>query len=211
MNEDINEVLFNRQVNYLIIEKLWKYNGKSIYELYNLLGITQNTYSRIRTADQYHKVNLDKEWDKKGSGLQKLGLSKEIMTGKKMIEIDGIEKKDWEEYWQCRNMKKEDDKANVKSNNMAYFMEKLRKALKKLSMKETIREDIDRLYYFVIHGRPVDQGVRDIEMQDLKTSLNRIDIQKIKVCNNELREEICKLLKERYDQVNTVIQYYNLK
>lgn len=98
----------------------------------------------------------------------------------------------------------------VRISNMQYFNNKLVNTFKKLSISEPIKGDIDRLYYFIESGRPVDLGVRDIEMQDLKMSLNRIDIQKIKVCDNKLREEICMLLKERYEQINAVIQYNKL-
>ena len=207
---DDKEILFNRRVNYLIIEKLWiSVKGKGfITDLHTLLKIDKNMYTRIRKANTYNVVNLERLWNQKDSGIKKLGLSKEIMTGEKMIEIEGIERKDWEEYWKYRDMEKTKDPVRI--NNMQYFNNKLNSALKKLSPNEPNKRDIDRLYYFIIYGRPADSGIQDIEMQDLKTSLNRIDIQKIKVCDNKLREEICMLLKERYEQINTVIQYNKL-
>lgn len=98
------EILFNRRVNYLIIERLWKYKKKDIEDLYALLKINKNMYTRIRKASAYSVVNLEKLWNQKESGLKKLGLSKEIMTGEKMIEIEGIKRKHWKEYWENRDM-----------------------------------------------------------------------------------------------------------
>lgn len=202
------EILFNRQVNYLIIEKLWKYKHKNIDDLYTLLGINANIYSRIRKPNEYNTVNLENYWKRKESGLKKLGLSEEIMTGKKMIEINDIKKEEWEEYLKCRYGEKTEIGRN---SNMASFDRKIKNAFGKLSVNESVKEDIDRLYFFVTYDRPVDLGIRDSEMRDLVTSLKRINIQKIKVCDSELREEVCGLLKERYEQVNAVIQYNNLK
>ena len=50
-----NEILRNRQVNYLIIEKLWEHHnkGKGKDEFYEMIGIDKNAYTRIRTADTY--------------------------------------------------------------------------------------------------------------------------------------------------------------
>lgn len=202
------EILFNRQVNYLIIEKLWKYKHKNIDDLYTLLGINANIYSRIRKPNEYNTVNLENYWNRKENRLNKLGLSEEIMTGKKMMEINGIKKEDWEEYLQYRYGEKKEKNRN---SQMVSFDRKIKEAFGKLSVNESIKGDIDRLYFFVTYDRPVDSGTRDIEMQDLLTSLNRIDIQKVKVCDKELREEVRNKLKEWYEQVNVVVQYSNLE
>lgn len=201
------EIQFNRQVNYLIIEKLWKYKHKNIDDLYTLLGINANIYSRIRKPNEYNTVNLEKYWKEK-SGLKKLGLSEEIMTGKKMMEINDIKREEWAEYLKYRYGEKKEKNRN---SQMVSFDRKIKEAFGKLSVNEPIKGEIDKLYYFVTYDRPFDLGTRDIEMKDLLTSLNRIDIQKVKVCDKKLREEVCELLKERYEQVNAVIQYNNLE
>ena len=100
MREEISqEVLFNRQVNYLIIEKLWEFlnKGADKKKFYDLMGVNKNAYCRIRTADTYNLVDLERRWDEKNSALKKIGLSREIMVGIEQIEIRDISQKDWGE------------------------------------------------------------------------------------------------------------------
>ncbi|MDY2699114.1 MAG: hypothetical protein SOV61_06165 [Lachnospiraceae bacterium] len=204
------EVLFNRQVNYLIIEKMWEYlnKGKDKQELYNLIGINKNMYYRIRTADTYNCVNLDRRWDYENSSLRKTGLSKEIMTGLEMIEIEGITKENWEEYINFRYKDKE--QSSYRTSAMQLMNRKLKDTFAGLKADKKDKRDIGKLFYFFKYGRAVTLDISDTEMIDLKESLSYVSVENMKVCDKSLRKEVYELLKEKYRQLDIIIKYESL-
>lgn len=204
------EVLFNRQVNYLIIEKMWEYlnRGKDKHELYNLIGINKNMYYRIRTADTYNCVNLDRRWDYENSSLRKTGLSKEIMTGLEMIEIEGITKENWEEYINFRYKDKE--QSSYRTSAMQLMNRKLKDTFAGLKADKKDKRDIGKLFYFFKYGRAVTLDISDTEMIDLKESLSHVSVENMKVCDKSLRKEVYELLKEKYRQLDIIIKYESL-
>lgn len=209
--EKINaEVLFNRQVNYMIIEKMWKYIHKDedIQKLYDMLDINKNAYSRIRRADTLQGVDLEKRWNKKNSRIKATGLSKEIMTGKEMIEIEGITRDDWVEYIDYRY--DNEDKSSIRTSSMQSFNRKLNMVFETLAATKKDTRDIAKLYYFFTYGRSVALDMPDKEMVDLKDSLNHVNVEKMKLCDMKLKKEVYELLKEKYEQLHIIIQYSRL-
>lgn len=221
------EVLFNRQVNYMIIEKMWKYIHKKedIQNLYELLDIDKNAYSRIRNADTFQGVDLEKRWNKKDSRISATGLSKEIMTGKDMIEIEGVTREEWKQYLDYRydESKKvkrhsadsnysddEKRKISIRTSSMQYFNKKLNTVFENLTANKRDKRDIAKLYYFFKYGRSVDLDMPDREMVDLKDSLNQVDVEKMKLCDMELKKEVYALLKEKYEQLRIIVEYNSL-
>ncbi len=204
------EVLFNRQVNYMIIEKMWKYINKNenIQKLYELLGIDKNAYSRIRRADTFQRVDLEKQWNKKNSRISATGLSKEIMTGKDMIEIEGVTREEWKQYLDYRY--DENDKSSFRISLMQSFNRKLNMVFGNLTANKRDKRDIAKLYYFLTYERAVDLDMPDREMVDLKDSLNQVDVEKMKLCDMELKKEVYALLKEKYEQLRIIIEYSSL-
>ena len=178
---------FNSQVNYIIIEKLWKYMHphEDIQNLYELLDINKNAYSRIRTAKEYQCVNLENRWNRKNSPISLMGLSKEIMTGQVMMEIDGI-------------------------RYMQNFNRKLHEVFRELTINKSDKRDIAKLFYFFTYGRAVNADIDDIEMLELKDSLNNVNVEKMKICDMELKKEVCRLLREKYKQLNIIVGYQEL-
>lgn len=210
-----DEVLFNRQVNYLIIEKFWEYHNKGAdkKEFYETLGIDKNSYSRIRTANRYNCVDLEKRWEKKDSRLRKVGLSKEIMTGLKVIETEDITLKDWKDYINYRydNDKDKNKKENsYRISTMQTFNKNLRKLFDGLKADKKTGNDIGKLFYFIIYGRAVELDLPDAEMHDLKDSLGKVTIEKMKVCDKKLRQEVYEAMKEKYEQLGVIVNYENL-
>lgn len=206
-----DEVLFNRQVNYLIIEKFWEYHNKGAdkQELYETLGIDKNSYSRIRTADKYNCVDLEKRWEKKDSRLRKVGLSKEIMTGLKRIETDGIPLKEWKDYI---NYRYSDDKKDdfARTSTMQSFNRKLRNLFDGLEVDKKTTNDIGKLFYFIIYGRAVELDIPDAEMIDLMDSLEKVTIEKMKVCDKELRQKVYEILNKKCKQLGVIVNYEKL-
>ena len=221
MKEKIpDEVYFNRRVNYIIIEKLWKHmnKDKDKSEFYDLLGLNKNVYCRIRNADQYSTVDLEKRWETKNSKLRQLGLSKEIMTGQEMIEVDGVTKEDWKDYIENRYENKDIDKDKNKDKNryertgqMQDVNKKLKKAFARLQADKKDKRDIAKLYYYFYYGRAVTLDVQDSEMIDFKDSLKHVSIENMKLCDKALRQEVYDILKEKFSQLDTIIKYENLK
>ncbi|MBU5334308.1 hypothetical protein KQI61_19185 [Anaerocolumna aminovalerica] len=137
-------LLFNRQVNYMIIQKLWKYIGRkypNIYKgesLYERIGIKPNAYSRILKANTYQYVNLKKIWEFQNSKLKLFGLSEKIMTGEERIEIEDITIEDWKNYIEDRygydfDGEPVDKKEKyIRKSDMAYFNKCIEKSFDKL-------------------------------------------------------------------------------
>lgn len=211
--EITKDVLFNRQVNYFIIEKIWKYlnKDKDKQELYDLLDINKNMYTRIRTADTYNTVNLEGRWEHKNSPLQKLGLSKEIMTGLEMIEIEGIAKSEWEEYIRYRYVDKadtlDDKEVGRRTSAMQLLNRKLNETFAGLVADKRDKRDIGKLFYFFTYGRAVTLDMPDAEMVDLRNSLKHVNIENMKVCDEDLRKEVYESLREKYRQLDIIIKY----
>lgn len=205
------EVLFNRQVNYLLINKLWKFLNpqKEISELYNMLGIKPNYYSRIITADTYNIPNLDTKWKENSiNGLHVLGLPKAYMVGNKMIELQGIDLADWEDYISARY-----DKDNKQRSSWAMddFNKKLIKAFKELEnrgLNGTSQVPIDMLYYFFKTKTKGGGQSKDIEIVNLKKSLTMIQVAHWKACDETLLHEVVTKLRSQLE-VAEVIEKYN--
>ena len=208
------EVLFNRQVNYIIIEKMWEHINKKADKdkLYKLLGLNKNVYSRIRKADDYNIVDLEKKWEQNNSRLKILGLSKEIMTGIEMIEIDGVEKAEWEKYIYYRyDIEEKQKKEFVRTSDMQAFNKKLKMIFDEIVLDKATTSDIGKILYFVTYGRAVVLDIPDAEMVDLLDSLKKVTVEKMKVCDKELREKIYKTMKEKWSQMDTIIKYEKLE
>lgn len=205
------EILFNRQINYLLIEKMWEYHNKGVdkQDLYELLDIDKNSYSRIRTADTYNCVDLERRWEKKNSKLRKLGLSKEIMTGINPIKTGSITLADWREYINYRYV--DTEQSAKRTSAMQMFNRNLKTLFDGLEIDKKTTSDIEILYYFIIYGRAVVLDIPDAEMVDLRDSLKNVTIEKMKVCDKELRKEVYKALKEKYRQLDIIINYEKLK
>ena len=212
MGREISEeVLFNRQVNYILIEKLWEYHNKNIdkQKLYEMLDINKNAYSRIRIADDYNLVDLEKQWEKKNSVIRKIGLSKEIMIGLERIETDKVSADDWRTYIDYRYINK--DPSPLRTKEMQKFNRKLKTLFDGLVINKRTESDIGKLYYFIVYGRAITLEMPDAEMVDLKDSLKNVTVEKMKMCDKELRKEVFEILKNKYKQMNTIINYENLK
>ncbi len=210
-------ISFNRQVNYVIIENLWEYLKKDIHKeaidigLYAKLGLNKNSYSKIRTKEPF---NLKRKWEK----LKELGVEKEYMLGEKMIEIEGISQKDWENYFYYRyeyelevnNTEKrgltEEEKKN-KFGELKKMKGKLEQSFRKLRPSKKDESAIGKLYYYFYYDK-VD--IPDEEMHCLYDSLKDINVDKIKKCDKELRRMIYKEIEEKSKWLRTIIEYDDL-
>lgn len=211
MREEISqEVLFNRQVNYLIIEKLWEFlnKGADKKKFYDLMGVNKNAYCRIRTADTYNLVDLERRWDEKNSALKKIGLSREIMVGIEQIEIRDISQKDWGEYIKYRY---EDKKpSSYRTTVMQNINRKLKFTFENMKADKKDKSDIGKILYYFTYGRASDADMPDRELIDLRDSLKMVSVDKMKVCDKSLQKEVYELLKERYRQLDVIIKYDEL-
>lgn len=65
-------------------------------------------------------------------------------------------------------------------------------------------------YFIFKYGRAATLDMPDAEMVDLRDSLNHVGIEKMKVCDRALRKEVYDLLKEKFRQLDIIIQYEQL-
>lgn len=217
------KLLFNRQVNYMIIQKLWRYIDRkypNIYKgesLYERVGIQPNAYSRILTANTYQYVNLGKMWGFQNSKLKLFGLSKEIMTGKERIEIDDITIEDWKNYLEDRYGYDFDGKPiekkeeHIRKSDMAYFNKGIKQSFDKLKEDKKDSRDISKLYYYLKNNATIDEYIPDKEMKDLKAALLQINVNHIEDCESTLRNEVKELLETKLHDTTIILEYMSLK
>lgn len=213
-----------KQINYIILENLWRYVNKSapITDLYDLLGLTPNAYSYIRKGDTSRYWNLKiraeksvnnsndesagekiKQGTKKGH-LLILGLSQNVMTGIEMIEVNGIAREDWVDYLKQRY---ESDKTQERAKAMREMTKKLHLAFSELRVDKKDRKPIDIAYYYFKRGYVPSDSVKDKEMKDLQEVLRKIKPEMISECEPGLRKEIFNELKEKYKWMDIMIKY----
>lgn len=203
----LDDISQNLQINYIIMEKLWRFLGNKPEDWYWKLDITQNKYSEIRTGQYPPTQYLKKKWDEKESPLQKTGLPREIMLGEKMLEIRGVSEKEWSDYLKCRyESTNKDRKTKMRTHN-----DKLKKAFSELTDDVTPRSNIQKLFYFMKRGVASSINIPDREMKELQEALKRVRVGHIKACNSQLRKDIERQMETVLRQIATVVAYENLE
>ena len=205
---------FNCQVNYMIIEKMWEVfnKGKSKENLYRMLKMTKNQYSGIRKGDKQCINKLEDMWNRDNSALHIFGLSKEIMTGRKIIDTEtkGIaSKKSWEEYLRLRYNANEKD--YLRTENMQDFTRTLRKRFSRLKVDTSGSSDIAILHYYFTHNHSIIHDLPDAEMRELYDALKKVNVKNMKYCKPDLRKAVYEELKEKYERLDTIIRYQELE
>lgn len=211
------QTALNLQINYFIISKLWDYenfrkppdkrDNKEVF--YELIGLSRNVYSRIICQDALQPVNLNNRWErKKNNKLIRLGLSKEIMTGKEQIVLDGISRDRWQEYFSVRKDKK--DKSIHRTDFLTSFDKDLKKAFEKLRIDRRAVKPIDKLYYFIHTGTAIDDQITDFEIKELLHSLELVQILHWKECDPLLRQEAIHKINEQLKKANIIHEYQKL-
>ncbi|MDE7271631.1 MAG: hypothetical protein K2N95_01035 [Lachnospiraceae bacterium] len=197
--------VYNFQINYIIIDKLWCYLGNKTNDLYFKIGITANKYSKIRSGD-IPLAFLEKKWNEQNSPLKKFSLPKEIMLGYSAIAVNNISREDWLSYLDARYGGSEENR----KNNMRNFNNKLNKAFAKLENEKNLRSNIGTLYCFIKYGVSPDLHEIDREMKELYASLRKVTTENIKNCDDKLREEIHRYMKEVLYKIDVITAYNNI-
>lgn len=211
------QTALNLQINYFIISKLWDYeNLKKIPEkrenkevFYNLIGLSRNVYSRIICQDTLQPVNLNNRWEHiKSNNLTRLGLSKEIMTGKEQIVLEGISRDEWQKYFNIRRDK--NDKSSYRTSFLTLFDKELKKEFEKLRIDRRAVKPIDRLYYFIRTGTAIDDQITDFEIKELLHGLDLVQTLHWKDCDPLLRQEAIHKMAEQLKKATTIHEYQQL-
>ena len=219
MEDSTNEekrIILNMRINYIIIEKFWKYvTKKDKASLYKRLGVNKNTYSGIRTGKK-HYVTKREGYER--TNLYSKGFPKNIMTGEDIIVLAGISRKDWENYlkWYDKKdtyEKKDIYEKNSRDNALRDMNKKIKKAFENRRTDRTIVTPLDVLYdYFLDEEKTVAIKVdlTDREMKDLYDSLDSVTLEKMLKCDGNLRRKVFDVLEERYEWLKTIVKYDNL-
>lgn len=207
------ETLLYRQINFLFINKMWKSVNpqREIKELYDMLGVTRNYYSRVMSGDTYNIPDLTRKWNENGkSGLHVLGLPKEYMMGEKVIEMDYININNWKKYLAVRNDTKNKDHEYILAEFNSLFRKEIN-ALKRVGLNPNSEKTIDMLYYFVVTGDKGGKNAQDVVIRNLIFTLENIPLLRWKECDNELRKNAIDKLKKQLHIATTIQDYENLK
>lgn len=216
-----SEKAINRQINYIILESLWRYLNKDApkQELYDLLGLTKNAYSIIRTGkpkDRYTNLAKRADWkqeydtgeessDSAKGHLLRLGLSKEVMTGEELIEVNGITREDWENYIRLRYETGSDTSERQKT--IRDMRRKMYRAFSKLQVEKKNRKPIDIAYFYFKCGYAPSDNIKDAELRELQELLKKIKPEMIRVCDSELRKALFDEMKEKCQWLDIMLQY----
>lgn len=200
-----DEKIRNKQINYIIIEKLWTHvTEKPKSELYKKLGINKNTYSKIRQGKTHHYSTREKY---ARSNLSSLGLPVDIMTGEQIIEIEGLTVQIWDEYLEYRNKK---ETSPQKTKILSTMNQRLKEAFQKLTPNKKNKQPLDILYLYFKENKLLNIDISDREMRDLYDSLSKITLEMIINCEGKLQKDVFDEIREKYEWMDTVIKYGKL-
>jgi len=156
--------VLNRQINYTIIRKLWKYIKGSVESenqkdnLYTVFPFTRNAYTLLVSGNTYQTPKINKTRRRK---LEETGVSVAVFTGEVMLTLTSITRDEWDIYFKCRYPDPEskdsntDSKQKYKSYNKDDTLREMNNRL--LNEFKSIKKyqhdsDIFKLYYYICNG-----------------------------------------------------------
>lgn len=203
MKGDTEEIRKTRSINFTIIKEFWKFiNPKEVNELYALLDLKRNYYSRIINLDE-EIGNLANKWKKKKCdeetgelkevGLFVLGLPEEYLYGYRMIEIEGMSAKDY-----------------VYGNDIESFKIIFDK-MKQSGVNVRSTHVIDRIHYFCVHKEMNLYEIdKDYEITELNNQLARLENHMWKNCDIELLGQTIEIMENKLREAKITFDYRNM-
>lgn len=97
--------VLNRQINYTITRRLWKYIKSSVEsenpkdDLYKVFPFTRNAYTLLVPGNTYQTPKINKTRRRK---LEETGISVEVFTGEVVLTLTNITRDEWDTYFKCR-------------------------------------------------------------------------------------------------------------
>lgn len=190
-------------------------NRKPKSSLYEQLGLTRNTYSRIVSNSSEQPVNLDRIWKQSTCKLGVTGLSREIMTGIERLELHGISKDEWNEYLDLRypNEKPEAESktAKYRASKLLEYDKKFKKAFSSLQVNRRASTPIDRLYYFIHTGTTFEDSAPDFEIKELQYALQFVKRWHWEECNPTLRKNVINEMAQQLKLAKIIHEYKGLQ
>ena len=118
---------------------------------YDTIGIRRNTYTAFVTGDEFDQIDINR----KKSKLEETGISFEVFTGDKLIELSTVQEKDvtlneWKQYcWDKKTVEALIGNKLKKHNKLCKGIEqKIEEAFKSLSIGLPINSELYRSYYY---------------------------------------------------------------
>lgn len=158
MNKSQTELI--KQVNYYLLRELWKYvkgyvgtdKDEEWVGFYSTIGIRRNTYTAYVTGDIINQLT---DLNKKKSKLENTGISFEVFTGEKLIELStSIEKnvslEEWEQFFGDEDtVKKLSNTERKKYNNLRkQVLQRIEDAFACLSIGLPYDTELYRAFYY---------------------------------------------------------------
>lgn len=210
MNEREEKKRLCLQVNYYVIDRIWantKGGEYSKQELYNLIGITKNLFSTLRTGN--YSVNFEKLMGRKDGKLKNIGLD-DIMTGKEMIIIKDIKENEWTDYFGLKYKYEENIEESDRNGKLYDFRKKVDSVINSCIKEENTSNSVYQLYYYFKNGTSIAENIPDRKIIILKEKLKDITNNEIKRCDSDIKKEVYEELQKMCRKFETVINYEKL-
>lgn len=209
--KDSKHVL-NRQINYTIIRRLWKYIKGSVESddprdnLYSVFPFTRNSYTLLVSGniDQIPKINKTRR-----RKLEETGVSIDVFTGDIELTLSNIKTSDWENYFKHRYP---DEYSNHSTLDRDDTLRKMNYKL--INEFKTIRKyshdsNFFKLYYFISNGKKYDGDEARYVIRDCMEAFSKITFDQWNLFTADQLGEWNNAIEQQLDMVKTLRSYKN--
>lgn len=189
----------NRQVNYAIIRLLWNEYRKD-ENLYDFIGIPKNGYANIINAE--YTMLMDSESKK----LESIwGVDASVFNGNTVVEVEGIERETWDEYFNNRDDNKtEEVKAFTKKFHTVTQIEQF-------MGKSKTELHLWKLYRFIRFKETYTGTIQEIKMDNAVDTLEDVSSVLFESINLDKLNSYIKILETAITKAKITRDYREMK
>jgi len=207
--------VLNRQINYTIIRKLWKYIKGSVEsenprdDLYSVFPFKRNAYTFLVSGNTYQTPRINKT---RRIILENTGVSIEVFTGEVDLALTSIPRDKWALYFKCRYPYGELEKhllecrddiiREVNSNLLNEFQ-----SIKAYSHDS----DIFKLYYYIYNGKKYDGDESKYILLDCLGVFSKLTFHQWDLLDDTQLEKCEEIIEKQYRMVKTLHAYKKYK
>lgn len=206
--------IFNRQINYTIIRRLWKFIKGSVESihpqdnLYDVLPFTRNAYTLLVTGSTYQTPNINQTRKRK---LEETGVSIEVFTGDVVLTLTSITREEWALYFKYRypdgNFQFEEFQKNDALRNMNTRLLSEFQSIQKYQHDS----DIFKLYYYICNGKKYDGDEARYVLEDCIDIFSRLSFEQWDLLNEIQLEKYEEIIEKQLNMVKTLHSYKKYK
>lgn len=206
--------ILNRQINYTIIRRLWKYIKGTVDSnypqdnLYNVLPFTRNAYTLLVTGSTYQTPNINKTRKRK---LEETGVSLEVFTGDVVLTLTSITREEWALYFKY---KYPDDNFQYKESAKDDALRELNnRLLNEFKSIKTYQHDSDifKLHYYICNGKKYDGDEARYVLKDCMELFAGLSFDQWNLLNDTQLEKCEEIIEQQLKMVKTLHAYKKYK